>query len=225
LDAPNLLLALSRLNASLHFNMKMQARIIQSEESKMSLQKLLLTILSLACLAQARAADFTIDQAHSSVSFRVKHLGISTVTGHFDKFLGTVSFDAKDLQTLKANAAVQVASVNTGVEKRDTHLRGADFFDATKYPQMAFAGKSVKNVKGDKFELVGDLTLHGVTKPVTLECEFGGVANSPFGDVRAGFSATATVNREDFGITGGGAGAMVGKEIKINLEIECVQKK
>jgi polyisoprenoid-binding protein YceI len=191
----------------------------------MSLQKLAIAILSLACLAQTRAADYTIDPAHSSLSFRVKHLGISTVTGHFDKFTGVVSFDPKDLQTLKANAAVQTASVNTGVEKRDTHLRSADFFDTAKYPQMAFAGKEVKKVSGDKFQLTGDLTLHGVSKPVTLECEFGGVANSPFGDVRAGFSAMTTLNREDFGITGGGAGAMVGKEIKIALEIECVQKK
>jgi polyisoprenoid-binding protein YceI len=80
-------------------------------------------------------------------------------------------------------------------------------------------------VNGNKFELIGDLTLHGVTKSVTLDGEFGGVANSPFGDFRAGFSATTTLKREDFGITGGGAGAMVGKDIKINLEIECVQKK
>ena len=186
--------------------------------------KFCIAILALITVA-ARAGEFTLDTAHTTVSFRVKHLGISTVTGHFDKFSGTVEFDPQDLKSLKATATIEAASINTAVEKRDEHLRNPDFFDVAKFAQLTFASKEVKNVSGDKFQLVGDLTMHGVTKTITLDGEFGGTAKDPRGNVRVGFSASGTVNREDFGITAGQAGALVGKEIKIVLEVEAVQKK
>jgi polyisoprenoid-binding protein YceI len=182
-------------------------------------------LLSFLLAVAARGTDFAIDPVHSSLAFKVKHLGVSYVAGHFDKFSGTVSFDPKELKTLQASATIETSSVNTGNERRDNHLRSADFFDVAKFPQLTFTSQEVKDVVGEKFKLVGDLTLHGVTKRVTLDCEFGGAADSPFGDVRAGFSATTTINREDFGITGGQAGALVGKDVKITLEVEAAAKK
>ncbi len=189
-----------------------------------TIQYLSVYLIVAVCSLTTSAADYDIDPAHTSIAFKVKHLGISTVTGRFDKFSGTVSLDGKDLKTLKTSATIEAASVNTGVEKRDAHLRNADFFDTAKFPQLTFVSKEVKDIAGDKCKLVGDLTMHGVTKSVTLEGEFGGTS-SAFGAPRIGFSASTTVKRSEFGITGGNAGAVIGEDIKITLEIEAVAKK
>lgn len=182
-------------------------------------------LLALALAVGAGAAEFTIDPTHSTLGFKVKHLGVSYVTGHFDKFSGTLSFDPNDLKTLKARVTIEANSINTGHEQRDNHLRDPDYLDAANHPRLTFTSKEVKDLAGNKFKLVGDLTIRGVTKTVTLDCEFGGAMDSPFGDVRAGFSATTTIHREDFGMTGGPAGALVGKEVKIALEVEAATKK
>jgi polyisoprenoid-binding protein YceI len=181
-------------------------------------------ILSLA--SAVRAADFNLDPYHSSVSFRIKHV-IGKVTGHFDKFSGTFSYEAGKPQTWSAAATIEAASVNTGIEKRDNHLRTADFFDVQKFPNLTFKSTGVTDVQGDKAKLHGNLTMHGVTKPVVLDLEVAGVVKDPMGaGNRAGATAVGHVNRLDFGIgpsSGPMAGA-VGTDVEITIETEGVSK-
>jgi polyisoprenoid-binding protein YceI len=192
-------------------------------------RKIAVAVLSLGVLSLSsslRAADFNIDPYHSSISFKIKHV-IGKVTGHFDKFTGTFSYDAAKPDSWTAMANIDPASVNTGIEKRDNHLRTPDFFDVAKFPTMTFKSTSVTDVQGTKAKLHGDLTMHGVTKPVVLDLEVAGVVTDPMGKGnRAGATATGHVDRTDYGIgpiTGPMAGA-VGKDVEITIEIEGVSK-
>lgn len=176
----------------------------------------------------AMAADYTIDPAHSQVLFKVKHLGISSVTGRFDNFEGQFSFDPDNLTASKANATIDVSSINTNQGKRDNHLRSCDFFCQEQFPKMEFATKQVKDLGNGKFQIIGDLQLHGIKREVALDGEFLGTAKGPQGEERAAFVATGALNRKDFGLkwdklteTGG---VMVGDEVTITLEIEGVQQ-
>jgi polyisoprenoid-binding protein YceI len=174
----------------------------------------------------ARAADFSIDPYHSSVSFRIKHI-IGKVTGHFAKFSGTFSYEAGKPQAWSAAATIDAASVDTGIEKRDNHLRTPDFFDAQKFITLSFKSTGVTDVQGDKAKLHGDLTMHGVTKPVVLDLEIAGVVKDPMGQGnRAGATATGHVNRLDYGIgpSSGPMAGMIGTDVEITIEIEGVSK-
>lgn len=189
-------------------------------------------LLALSALSMATAgwpAEYDIDASHSGVIFKVKHLGISTVTGRFEKFTGSFTFDTTDIGASRASAVIEVASINTDVEKRDEHLRGTDFFDVDSHPQITFVGKEVKDVENDRFQLVGDLTMRGVTRTVTLDAEIGGTVKDPWGNDRAAFTATTTVDRRDFGLTWSkvleSGGLVVGKDVRITLEIEGIRKK
>jgi polyisoprenoid-binding protein YceI len=180
--------------------------------------------LSLGSTVQA--ADFNIDPYHSSVSFKIKHV-IGKVTGHFDKFSGTFSFDAGSPQTWSAAATIESASVNTGIEKRDNHLRTADFFDVAKFPTLTFKSTGVTDAQGGKAKLHGDLTIHGVTKPVILDLDVAGVVKDPMGTGnRAGATATGHVNRADFGIgpTSGPMAGAIGSDVEITIEVEGTSK-
>ena len=192
------------------------------------MKKFFASFLLAASLAAA-AADYTIDTDHSSVTFKIKHLAVSTVTGRFGKFSGTVDLDPANLKSLKTTAAIEIASVNTDNEKRDEHLRGPDFLDAAKFPQMTFLSKEVKDNGNGKLSIVGDLTLHGVTKPVTLDVQYSGAAKSPMGGEVVGLTASTTINRQDFGINFDkkldSGGLMIGNEVRIEIEIEAAQKK
>ena len=161
--------------------------------------------------------------------FKIKHLSISTVTGHFGKFSGSFDVDPAKLTSLKTAATIETSSIDTDEPKRDEHLRGADFFDAVKYPQMTFVSKEVKESGKNKLSIAGDLTLRGVTKPVVLEAEFGGAVKDPWGGERAAFTAATTINRKDFGMTFNKAldsgGLMLGEDVRIEIEIEGVKKK
>jgi len=194
-----------------------------------SIQLMVICLLVSGSLSAVQAADYTIDPAHSSVSFKIKHLSISTVIGHFGKFSGTVNVDPANLTTLKTSATIEVASVDTSEPKRDEHLRSADFFDATKYPQMTFVSKEVKVISGNKLSITGDLTLHGVTKPVVLDTVFDGAIKDPWGSQRVAFTAATTINRKDFGITFNktldSGGLMLGEEVRIEIAIEAMTKK
>ena len=174
-------------------------------------------------------AEYVIDPDHSKVMFKVKHLGISSVTGRFEKFSGTIDFDPQDLRALKATATMETASINTDVVKRDDHLRSADFFDVKKFPYLSFVGREVREVQKDRFKIAGDLTIRGVTRPVVLDAEFGGVAKDPWGNSRAAFTAMTVIDRKDFGLTWNklleSGGLLVGEDVRILLEIECIQKK
>lgn len=186
-------------------------------------------VLFLALSLTVCAADYEVDLAHSSATFKIKHLGISTVTGRFDKFSGTVSLDPADPKTLKTTATIDVASIDTDNDKRDEHLRKPDFFDAAKFPQITFVSNGVKETGKNKYAISGDLTLHGVTKPVVLDAEFGGALKDPWGGERVAFTASTVINRLDYGVgpeqkleTGG---LMLGNEVRIEIEIEAIKKK
>ena len=192
-------------------------------------RKIAVAVLALGILGlgnSARAADFNIDPYHSSVSFRIKHV-IGKVIGHFDKFSGTFSYDETKLQSTTAMATIEATSINTGIEKRDNHLRSPDFFDVQKFPAIIFKSTGVSDVAGTKAKLHGDLTMHGVTKPVVLDLDVAGATKDPMGKgMRAGATATGHVSRLDFGIgpVGGPMAAAVGTDVEITIEIEGVSK-
>jgi polyisoprenoid-binding protein YceI len=172
------------------------------------------------------AGTWAIDLAHSSANFKVKHLGVSKTRGRFTDFAGTVEV-GEDPADTKVDVTIQAASVDTHDTGRDEHLRSADFFDVANHPQLTFRSTGVSG-KGDSWTLDGDLTIAGVTKPVSLDVEFEGVAGDPWGGSRAGFVAKTTVNREDFGLTWNAAleagGFLVGKNVTIELEVELVKQ-
>lgn len=186
-------------------------------------------LLALTLCPQAQANPWKIDTAHSSADFAVRHLMISNVKGHFSKVDGTIDYDGKNIKGLKVDSQIDIASVDTGDKGRDEHLKSADFFDAAKFPQMTFKSKKVKSAGKGKFVLTGDLTIKGVSKEVTLQVD-GPTApiKDMKGSQRIGASATTKINRKDFGITWNKAmdngGAVVGDDIKVDLEIEAVKQ-
>lgn len=171
---------------------------------------------------------WVLDPSHSEVSFKVKHLMITTVTGHFKKFdvlaeTETESFD----KVKKIEFSADVTSVDTNNEQRDGHVKSADFFDVEKFPALTFSLGNY-DVKGEEGKITGNLTMHGVTKPITLNVEFGGIVKDPYGQTKAGFTISGKLSRKDFGLTWGAvteAGNVVlSDEVKINAEIQLVKK-
>lgn len=192
-----------------------------------NLQKL--ALLTLLFPTFASAADYTIDPEHSKIGFKVKHLGISSVVGHFGSFTGNFIYDPQNVASSKAQASITAKSINTDQTKRDDHLRSPDFLNVEKSPEITFVSKEIKPLNEGTFQVIGDLTINGITKSVVLDTEYGGSANDPWGNERAAFSASTTLNRKDFGIvwnkvleTGG---LVVGEDVKISLEIEGIKKK
>ena len=186
-----------------------------------------MTVLETAVAPAHLAGTWTIDPVHSEVSFTVRHLMVSKVRGRFGDFGGTIVI-ADDVLQSRAEAVVALASIDTGNAGRDEHVRSADFFDVDQYPELTYRSTGVR-ADGDDFIVDGELSLHGVTKQVPLHVEVTGFqATTPFGDTRVGFSATAEINRDDFGITfntaleGGGVG--LGRKIQIALEIQAVRE-
>ncbi|UYO98339.1 YceI family protein [Microbacterium sp. M28] len=169
-----------------------------------------------------RAGTWVLDPAHSEVTFSVRHMMISKVRGTFGMKSATLVAPENPLDA-KVTASVDVASVDTKDEGRDTHLRSADFFDAENHPTMEFVSTGARLEDGD-FLVDGDLTIRGTTKPVTFALDFGGFGVDPWGNYKAGASATTTINREDFGLTWNAAletgGVLVGKDITINLDLQ-----
>lgn len=187
------------------------------------------TIVALSLPAFAFASTWAIDPDHSNVGFKVRHLMVSNVKGSFDRHTGTVEIDDKDITKSKVNVSIDTSSVNTNVQKRDEHLRSADFFDVAKYPTMTFVSKKVAKAGKDRLKVTGDLTLHGVTKEVVLDVEpISRESKDPWGNIRRGTTATAKINRKDFGLVWNAAletgGVTVGDEVTITLEIEMIRK-
>jgi polyisoprenoid-binding protein YceI len=178
--------------------------------------------------AQAEISRWDVDPDHSIIEFRVAHMVVSKTAGRFMDYSGFVEMDP-DTRTFKTiEATINTASVNTNQEKRDAHLRNADFFDVEKFPTMTYKMKSYKKT-GDGYTAVGDLTLRGVTKEITLVGNFNGVTKDPWGNMRAGFTAEGKLNRKDFGMvwnkTLDSGGLVVGDEVHIRLDIECIKSK
>ncbi len=176
----------------------------------------------------AEMSKWNVDHDHSTVGFQVAHMVVSKTNGKFTDYSGVVEMDpdAKEFKTIAA--VIQTASVTTDHQKRDEHLRSPDFFNVQEFPTMTFALKSYKKT-GDQYTARGDLNLLGVTKDITLVGSFNGVAQDPWGNTRAGFSAEGTINRKDFGMKFNklldNGGLVVGDEVKITLEIEVIKEK
>lgn len=170
---------------------------------------------------------WTIDASHSEAGFAVKHLMISTVRGRFAGVTGSVTFAAGDFSQAAAEVSITAASIDTREEKRDAHLRSADFFDVESFPSLAFKSRRVQAISGDTFQLVGDLTIKDVSKEVVLNVEFEGAQKDPWGNQKSAFTATTTISRTEFGLTWNAAletgGVLVGDEIKISLDVQLLQ--
>jgi len=167
---------------------------------------------------------WTIDPAHTNIHFKAKHLMITTVTGTFGSFDGKVESLGEDFSKGKFEFTAKVDTISTGSEERDGHLKSDDFFNAEQYPELRFVSKEVSNVDGDEFELIGDMTIRDVTKPVTLKIEVGGVAKDPWGNLKAGFSFKGKMNRKDFGlkfhVVNEAGNLLVSDEIKMEGEVQ-----
>lgn len=170
---------------------------------------------------------YALDASHTSVEFVARHLMISKVRGKFTDVSGSITIAARP-EDSAVEATIAAASVHSGEQARDDHLRSADFFDVEKYPTIAFRSTGVEHVDGANWKVTGDLTVRDVTKPVVLDVEFEGGVNSPFGDTRIGFTASTKLNREEWGLTWNAAieagGVVVGKEIKLEFAVEAIRQ-
>lgn len=192
----------------------------------MTRQLFLIFALAAASL-QAEPTNWKIDTSHSAAQFSVKHMMVSTVRGHFGTMTGTVVYDAANPAATKIDATVDVTTIDTRNEKRDAHLKSADFFDVATYPTITFKSKKVTPKADGSFAVLGDLTMRGVTQEVTLECEaLRPVIKDQRGASRTGTTATTKINRQDFGVKWSraldGGGVVVGDEVTITIDIELI---
>jgi polyisoprenoid-binding protein YceI len=177
----------------------------------------------------AQAATYQIDPDHSSFQFKVRHMTVSNVNGDFRKVTGVVIIDESDISGLKVDLTLEAASVNTDHAKRDEHLRGEDFFHVAKYPTISFVSKKVVKADGNRLSVVGDLTIRGVTKEVTVDVEgLTPEVKDPGGKVRRGATGTSKINRKDFGIAWhkvlDNGGLVIGDDVNIAIEVELIKK-
>jgi polyisoprenoid-binding protein YceI len=187
---------------------------------------LLMVVVAGFAPTEREAASWSIDKVHSNIGFKVKHLGISKVRGDFEDYEVTLNFDPEDLSTLETEVTVQIASIDTENDRRDNHLRSDDFFNAESHPTMTFVSKEVRNIDGNEFEIVGDLTIRGTTKEVVLDAEFLGTAAMGEQE-RSAFEARTTINRMDYGLAWNNlteaGGFVVGHDVDIIIELEAIK--
>jgi len=168
--------------------------------------------------------NWNVDATHSSIGFSVKHMMVSKVRGSFGDFNANVEANETDLTDANIAFNINVASINTGNEDRDNHLRSADFFNAEAFPEIKFVANNISK-NGEEYKIAGDLTIKDITKPIVFEAEYEGKGTNPWGQEVVGFSAETKINREDFGLTWNQAletgGVLVGKDIKITVELEA----
>ncbi len=184
--------------------------------------------LGVATMALAEMSKWNLDKDHTTLGFQVVHMVVSKTKGKFTEYSGTVEMDVEKQEFKAFEAVIQTASVTTDHQKRDDHLRSADFFDAKTFPTMTYKMKSYTK-SGDQYTAIGDITLLGVTKELALVGTFNGVAQDPWGNTRAGFTAAGTMNRKDFGMKFSklldNGGLMVSDEVQLILEIEVIKEK
>jgi len=182
--------------------------------------------MSTTAITAIPAGTWNVDPSHSSVEFRVKHLGISTVRGAFREFEGRIEI-GQDIASSKASGTIKAASIDTGEPKRDEHLRSPDFFDVDNYPDIAFESTSIEVIDENEFHVTGDLTMHGVTKPITLHAEVTGTEEDPWGNTRVGLEAQGELNRSDyemkFNQALGSGNMMVSDKVRINIDVSAVK--
>lgn len=171
--------------------------------------------------------NWVIDGSHSEIQFKVKHMVITTVTGSFTEFNGGAEA-ADDFENASISFEANVNSISTNSEQRDAHLKGADFFEADKFPKLTFKSTKFVNKGDDQFELVGDLTIKDVTKSIKLDVEYGGTAKDPWGNTKAGFELKGKINRKDFGLTWNAlteaGGALVSEEVRLEANLQLVKQ-
>lgn len=168
------------------------------------------------------------DPMHSEIGFKIKHLMITSVKGRFERFDVKATTEDDDFSNAQVTATVETASIHTGVGDRDTHLQSGDFFDAAAYPQIRFVSTGIRKKSEDEFEVTGDFTIRDVTRPITLDVEFGGIVKDPYGQTKAGFTAEGKINRKDYGLTWGAlteaGGVVVADEVKILCEVQLIKQ-
>lgn len=183
--------------------------------------------LALATSASAQTDTWNIDAAHSSASFAVRHLMVTTVRGEFGKMSGKVSFDGKNFASVAAEATIDATTINTREPKRDEHLKSPDFFDTATHPAITFKSKRAEAAGPNKFRLIGDLTMRGVTKEVTLDVEATDAVKGARGETRVGAQATTRINRQDFGVkwnrTLDAGGVVVSDQVDITIDLALVK--
>jgi len=194
------------------------------------MKKIILSLVAAAIGFTASAqSKWNVDPTHSNVKFSVSHMVISEVEGSFTGFEGTLDAPGADFNNATINFSVNVGTVNTNSEQRDGHLKSADFFDAAKYPAMTFKSTSFKKTSGNNYQLVGNLTIKGVTKKVTFDVTYGGTVKDPYGNIKAGFKAKSSIKRMEYGLTWStlteAGGMVVGDDVAIMLNIELAKAK
>ena len=171
---------------------------------------------------------WALEPTHSELTFKVRHMMITNVTGRFEKFDATAEMEEDDLSTAKINFTADIDSITTHNEQRDGHLKSPDFFDAASHPQMTFQSTGLEKVNEEEYRLLGNLTMRGVTKPVMLKVEYGGTIKDPYGMTRSGFSVEGKLNRKDYGLNWNAVteagGMVVADEVKIQAHVEFVKK-
>lgn len=195
------------------------------------MKHLLIALVALPMLllpGLASASSWSIDPAHSYIGFRVRHMMVTNVFGTFDRYSAKIVLDDKAAENSRIEVAIETASVNTNMQKRDEHLRSADFLDVANHPSMTFVARNVSKSGDDRYRVAGDLTLRGVTRPVVLVVEGGSQEiKDPWGNIRRGASATTTINRKEFGLNWNAVlesgGVVVGDEVTIILNIELIK--
>lgn len=192
--------------------------------------KALLTGAILALPGLATATSWSIDADHSHVGFSVSHLMVSHVRGSFTRYTGSVDIDDKDITKSKVAVTIDATSINTNVQKRDEHLKSADFFDVAKYPTLTFVSGKWTRAGNGALKVTGDLTIHGITRPVVLDvAPFSRESKDPWGNIKCGTTASTIINRKDFGLVWNQAletgGVAVGEDVNISLDVELVKSK
>ena len=195
---------------------------------KKNITKAMLAAAIMAMPSLATATSWNIDADHSNVGFSVSHLMVSHVKGNFNKYSGVVDINDKDITKSKVDVTIDASSINTNVQKRDEHLKSADFFDVAKYPTLTFVSKKWTKAAKGALKVTGDLMIHGVTKSVVLNvAPFSKESKDPWGNTRTGTSASTTINRKDFGLVWNQAletgGVAVGEEVNISLDVELIK--
>jgi polyisoprenoid-binding protein YceI len=178
--------------------------------------------------SSSHASDWTIDPVHSSIGFAVKHMVVSTVRGSFGVYESKISFDPAKPTSIIAEIEIDAKSIDTGVKKRDNHLRNADFFDVEKFPKLKFKARKIESLGGSHYKVIGDLTIKDVTREIALDGDgFGGLYKNPWGKSVTAVSARATINREDFGLVWNvpleNGAFLVSKNVDLEIELELVK--
>lgn len=172
--------------------------------------------------------NWAIDPAHSEIGFKVKHMMFTNVSGKFNNFTAEISSDGDDFNNASINFEAAIDSVSTGNTDRDNHLLSADFFDAAQFPKLQFKGTSFSKVDDNNYKLNGDLTLHGETKPVTLDVEYGGLMQDPWGNTKAAFNINGKINRKDWGLAYNAildnGGLLLSEDVKLNIEVQLAKQ-